>query len=208
MKRGALVRDAYEAFEAGLARGRRTEVGAVYVDGGDAIARWRIVFVVEEIGQVGVAMYEAFLVHVDEEMHEGEHQVVVAVGLFSEDAYVGVAAEGGDEIALMEKSVGVYFYARYWLGGVDVKLHEPHAEDVGAAGFARTYEGVVETLEEERGLEAFHYYLLIFYSEDLHFVAPIVDKVARVVKNLWDALDEWLEMGVAWVDFNVHDVWG
>ena len=159
---------------------------------------------IKEVGQVGVAMNETFLVHVDEEMHKGKHQTLVSVRLFTQYAHVGVATVGGDEIALEEKSVGIDLDAGYRLWGADVQFDQSHAEDVGASGFARTYEGVVEALEEKRCLEAFHHEFLAFYCEYSYLVATVVDQFARVIEDFWNAFDKRTQVLVARVDFYLH----
>ena len=90
----ALMRYSHQTLETFFAGRTRREVRTIGIDSCDMVSIRRRVRVIKKVGEVGVAMNEPLLVHIHKEVDKGCHELVVAVGFFTQDTKIWVTAKG------------------------------------------------------------------------------------------------------------------
>lgn len=90
----ALMRYSHQTLETFFAGRVGREVRTIGIDSCDMVSIRRRVRVIKKVGKVGVTMDEPLLVHIYKEMDKGSHELVVAVGVFTQDTKIRVTAEG------------------------------------------------------------------------------------------------------------------
>ena len=90
----ALMRYSHQTLETFFAGRVGREVRTIGIDSCDMVAIRRRIRVIKKIGEVSVAMNEPLLVNIYKEVDKGCHELIVAVGFFTQDTKIWVTAKG------------------------------------------------------------------------------------------------------------------